>query len=74
MLSHDPDTTVHSLDHHESQYHQALQKLYTAVPSAANSALFARCVTLMPTQDLIQGATEKRMHVTLLEDTCVKND
>jgi len=71
MLSHGPDTTEHSLDHHESQHHQALQKPYTAAPSAANSALFAKCSTLMPKQNLIQGATEKCMHLTLGEDTCV---
>ena len=71
MLPHGPDTTEHSLNHHESQHHQALQKPYTAVPSAANSALFAKSSTLMPTQDLMQGATKDCMHLTLGEDTRV---
>ncbi len=46
-----------------------LRRLQPTVPFAILQ--IALCSTLMPKQDLIQGATENCMHLTLKEDTCV---
>ncbi|KAA6427365.1 MAG: hypothetical protein FRX49_02029 [Trebouxia sp. A1-2] len=58
-----PSTEVTAYGVHDAVHHEA----------AANSALFAKSSTLMPTQDLMQGATKDCMHLTLGEDTRVKH-